>query len=179
MSYPIGKKQEDIPTFLHPEGIPIDTKPYVTDFGLELPGIKSAYFELFALYNFILENRQHDSPLPTVAQLGKISLNPDTGCWELPLYMDGNDVYPPGSINAGMPRARYGRMGKRGMKGTLAHRIMFTIMRGEIPDGMVLDHLCENKKCCYHRHLDPITQGDNTRRIHHAKRLSKGQELLF
>ena len=159
--------------------MPLDPKPFVTHFGLELPGIITASNELLALYRFIKEKRPHDGPLPTAVQLEKITINPDQGCWELPIYRDGNDVYPPGSINAGMPRARYGRMAIPGIQGSLAHRVMYTAMRGEIPDGLVLDHLCENKKCCYHRHLDPVTYRDNNRRINHAKVLGAGQEHLF
>lgn len=181
MSYPFGVRQESHPTFLHPDGLPIVGEDYITRVGLELPSVITSRFELRALYDYIkLNTSTKERPLPTNSQLDKITINETTGCWELPIYRDGNDVYPPGSPNAGAPRARYGRMAIPGVAGNsaLAHRVMFTVMRGEAPEDYYLDHLCENKKCCWHRHLEPITPGDNTRRIHHADKLAKGQGLL-
>lgn len=58
-----------------------------------------------------------------------------------------------------------------------AHRIAFVWERGEVPEGMVLDHICHNddKLCiggvgCIHRlcvnpnHLEVVTRGENVRR---------------
>lgn len=182
MTYPHGVKQESHPTFLHTHGIDPQGEPYITDTQLELPSVKTSKFELAALYDYIKSHKSTvEQPLPTPAQLEQIQINPVSGCWELPIYRDGQDVYPPNSPNAGKPRARYGSLMIREISKTrtLAHRILFIVMRGPIPDDIVLDHLCENKKCCYHRHLDPVTQGDNTRRIQHAKRLKSGQAPLF
>lgn len=181
MSYPFGVRQESHPTFLHPDGLPVIGNDYVTRTGLELPSVATSRFELSALYVYVkCHTSSPEQPLPTTEQLDKITINEISGCWELPIYRDGNDVYPPRTRNAGAPRARYGRLAIPGVAGTsaLAHRVMFTVMRGEIEKGKKLDHLCENKKCCWHRHLDPVTHADNTRRIHHADKLSKGQGLL-
>lgn len=46
----------------------------------------------------------------------------------------------------------------------LAHRVVFELMLGPIPTGMVLDHLCRNRNCVRPDHLDPITRAENTRR---------------
>lgn len=46
----------------------------------------------------------------------------------------------------------------------LAHRIAFTWMRGPIPNGMVLDHLCRNTLCVNPAHLEVVTSVENTRR---------------
>lgn len=45
-----------------------------------------------------------------------------------------------------------------------AHRVIFEMYRGPIPDGMVLDHLCRNRWCVNPDHLEPVTRGENVRR---------------
>lgn len=47
---------------------------------------------------------------------------------------------------------------------TLAHRIVYTLVRGPIPAGLTLDHLCRNPPCCNPFHLEPVTQRVNTLR---------------
>lgn len=47
--------------------------------------------------------------------------------------------------------------------GSLAHRYAYTLWIGPIPDGMVIDHLCRNRKCVNPSHLRAISQGDNIR----------------
>lgn len=48
--------------------------------------------------------------------------------------------------------------------GLMAHRISYQLLVGEIPDGLVLDHLCRNKLCINPEHLEPVKQGENARR---------------
>lgn len=50
----------------------------------------------------------------------------------------------------------------------LAHRVAYTLTRGDIPAGAVLDHTCrppggseDVKRCCNPAHLEPITQAEN------------------
>jgi hypothetical protein len=45
-----------------------------------------------------------------------------------------------------------------------AHRVVYEAMRGQIPAGLVIDHLCKNKACVNPDHLEPVTQGENVRR---------------
>lgn len=44
------------------------------------------------------------------------------------------------------------------------HRVAYELMVGPIPDGLVIDHLCKNTRCCNPAHLEPVTLAENTRR---------------
>ncbi|WRS30617.1 tyrosine-type recombinase/integrase [Actinomycetaceae bacterium MB13-C1-2] len=46
----------------------------------------------------------------------------------------------------------------------LAHVVAYETFRGAIPDGLVLDHLCENKACINPTHLEPVTSAQNFQR---------------
>ena len=46
----------------------------------------------------------------------------------------------------------------------LAHRVAWTIFRGPIPDGMTIDHLCDNKSCVQVDHLRVVPIRDNVLR---------------
>ena len=45
-----------------------------------------------------------------------------------------------------------------------AHRLVYAALKGPIPDGMQLDHLCRNRMCVNPSHLEPVTARENTRR---------------
>lgn len=42
-----------------------------------------------------------------------------------------------------------------------AHRAVYEALVGEIPEGLVLDHLCEVKSCVNPIHLEPVTPKEN------------------
>jgi hypothetical protein len=49
-------------------------------------------------------------------------------------------------------------------KALAAHRVAWTLYVGEVPRGLVLDHLCENTMCVNVKHLEPVTRAENVRR---------------
>jgi hypothetical protein len=42
-----------------------------------------------------------------------------------------------------------------------AHRVAWTLRRGDIPVGMTLDHLCRNPRCVNPSHLQVVTNKEN------------------
>lgn len=67
----------------------------------------------------------------------------------------------PGARNA----AGYGRMTSDRHGGeTYVHRIMYREVRGQIPDGCEIDHLCRNRACCNPDHLEAVPRAENARR---------------
>jgi hypothetical protein len=46
----------------------------------------------------------------------------------------------------------------------LVHRRMFEAVKGEIPPGAVLDHLCRTPSCCNPNHLEAVSQKTNVLR---------------
>jgi hypothetical protein len=71
--------------------------------------------------------------------------DPETGChnWPGTLHRDG-----------------YGLLGRNG-KSMMAHRWYWIQANGPIPDGMQLDHLCRNPRCCNPDHLEVVTNREN------------------
>ena len=54
----------------------------------------------------------------------------------------------------------YGQFSFRGRK-YLAHRVAYEFAKGQIPDGLVVMHACDNPRCCNPEHLSVGTDQDN------------------
>ena len=54
----------------------------------------------------------------------------------------------------------YGQMWWAGRSQT-AHRVVYEVLAGPIPEGLSLDHLCRNQRCVNPDHLEPLPIRDN------------------
>lgn len=57
----------------------------------------------------------------------------------------------------------YGKLQYR-KRQLLAHRVAYELVRGPIPDGLVIDHLCRVRHCVNPDHLEVVESRENTRR---------------
>jgi len=55
------------------------------------------------------------------------------------------------------PSTGYGHLTDKGVR-VLAHRYMWTVMRGPIPEGMTIDHLCRVRRCVNPQHTGTTEQ---------------------
>jgi hypothetical protein len=63
-------------------------------------------------------------------------------------------------------RNGYGRVWVSGRR-LMVHRVVYALLVGEIPKGLVLDHksdVCSHRNCCNPAHLEPVTVKVNTHR---------------
>ena len=44
------------------------------------------------------------------------------------------------------------------------HRVAYLLFNGPIPEGLHIDHTCNNRLCCNHEHLEAVTQDENNKR---------------
>jgi len=88
--------------------------------------------------------------------IAKIRIDEKTGCWLWIGYIEkggyGRGTQVPDS------------KGRRG-RTCLAHRLVWELLVGPIPVGMVLDHRCRVRLCVNPAHLEPVTLAENSRRI--------------
>ncbi len=73
-------------------------------------------------------------------------------------------------------QGHYGLISHDGKKITV-HRLVYTLMHGEIPEGKFICHHCDNKRCCNPDHLFCGTNQDNMRDALSKNRLPLGHEM--
>lgn len=74
---------------------------------------------------------------------------PNTGCWIWTGFTD---------------RDGYGRAASTGKSPQPAHRWVYSVMVGDIPRGLHLDHKCKQRCCVNPDHLEPVTPRENLMR---------------
>lgn len=75
--------------------------------------------------------------------MSKVEKRPD-GCW---IWV--------GAVSHGYGRVRVGQRVQQ------AHRVLYELLRGAVPGGCELDHLCVTPACVNPDHLDPVTHREN------------------
>lgn len=78
----------------------------------------------------------------------KIHFEPNTGCW---LWTASRTPKGYGRVRLSHPR--------RMMES--AHRVVYELLVGPIPDGREIDHLCRVRHCVNPSHLQPVEQRTN------------------
>lgn len=87
--------------------------------------------------------------------LRAVTFEPNTGCW----------IWT-GTLN----NAGYGLLGVDGGKRVLAHRFSYEKFKGQIPNGLVVMHVCDQRYCCNPDHLAVGSHQDNA-----ADTIAKGR----
>jgi hypothetical protein len=77
----------------------------------------------------------------------KVSVGGGRECWEF--------------TGSWRSRFGYGRIRDESGACVQAHKAMYELMVGEVPDGMWLLHECDNPLCCNPAHMHPGTAGEN------------------
>lgn len=96
--------------------------------------------------------------VPLDVRLKRLSKVDENGCW----------MWQGSTSSSGYPKIQMGRGKGEGPKD--AHRVSYAVFNGEIPDGMVVDHLCykeggySNRLCINPEHLSLTTYSENQRR---------------
>ena len=78
----------------------------------------------------------------------RISPEPMSGCW----LWTGHITH-----------LGYGAL-KTASKTWKAHRLVYTLLKGAVPPGLELDHLCRTRSCVNPEHLEPVTHRENIMR---------------
>lgn len=92
-------------------------------------------------------------PIPVATRLWPKVVWQSNGCW----YWTGSKA-----------DGGYGVICVNGVQ-RLVHRVAYELVKGPIPKGMEIDHLCRNRICCHPSHLEVVTRAENIKRANEAR----------
>jgi hypothetical protein len=72
-------------------------------------------------------------------------------------------------------RGRLNHNGYGRYKDTMAHRVAFELIKGRVPENLIVRHVCDNPLCCNPKHLLAGTHKDNSRDAVQRKRIACGE----
>jgi len=107
--------------------------------------------QIITKYSF--QRKRRDPHLTRIGIFGKIRAITDKI-----KFTDGCHIWTGAKNQLG-----YGRITIFG-KSKQAHRVIYELVKGPIPEGLVLDHKCKNPSCVNTEHLEPVSQLENVRR---------------
>lgn len=74
-------------------------------------------------------------------------------------------------------RGKKNGLGYGSFRGQGTHRLAYELIKGPIPEGLVIRHSCDNPVCCNPEHLLPGTQADNIADAVERKRTVSGERV--
>ena len=80
---------------------------------------------------------------------------------KLPSFPESNECWPWGGFITPNGYGKCYTAKGRGATATTAHRVAYQLFVGEIPKGLVIDHLCNTKSCVNPNHLKATTNRAN------------------
>lgn len=84
----------------------------------------------------------------------RVDMSDHWGCWP---WMGNRTRFGHGQVN----------IGKRNQ---FTHRVAYELVYGQIPEGLVISHRCNNPPCCNPTHLDAVTHSENIQYMYECGR---------
>lgn len=95
------------------------------------------------------ENREYPKQDLLTRMMSSIKVDPETGCW----------IWQKGLHKAGYAKVK---IRDRAIRQDLGgHVVLYELMRGKVPEGLELDHLCRVRACVNPYHMEAVTHRVN------------------